>query len=771
MLLWYASVRLSKPEGGKAVNRKQEEMQRESAHLQDTLALVNRSLMECFQKYEGHAGMIQELQEGDPEHSSPDTGGLYSAQGFLDLLELSQSAASLEQEFSALQKTRQTINRLKRMKNAPYFARIDFRFADGKTLPVYIGRSSLMAQSALKIHVYDWRAPISSVFYQCTVGPAQYNAPAGMVQGELLLKRQYEIHHGALVYYFDADEQILDGFLRNLLSGPASTHMKGIVETIQRDQDRIIRDLSTDLLMVQGTAGSGKTSVALHRVAYLMYQELQDKRLSHSDILIIAPTSAFERYISQVLPDLGESQVQTRLFDGLLEDLLPDAPIQPRSAWVETWLSEECPARKSLLQKSMAFKGSRQYLALLDRFIAELPRRWIPFRDVDYDGICIEKRELMRTALCNSKRKAPFGIQLHMLEKSIWDAIRGNRPKRYAKLLAAAECFPQHAGEVQAFARALSIRESGVLNRHIRSFTRVDCRALYLALFTDKNSFLRLTVGLLPPQEAEALRVETLREMDAPALPYQDAIGVAYLQARLYGCGAFRGIRQVVVDEAQDLDAMHATLLHTLYPRAHFTLLGDIHQTLTASGERDFYSEMEAVLRPKSSQVMVLDKSFRCTREIWAYASRFLPPDCRGSCIARSGGAPQVHTAPSEEALLASIACRAKDCLDGGSKTIALLCKTAREARLLHQKLHEKLPLALMVGEEAALAPGICVTSLYTAKGLEFDAVFLCNVDAEHYHSKADQRLLYVACTRALHRLELFYTGEKSPLLPKKEEA
>ncbi|HML49588.1 MAG TPA: helicase, partial [Clostridia bacterium] len=270
-----------------------------------------------------------------------DMGGMNSSQGFLDMLEAGQDTIVLSQAAMTQADAQHDMLILARMLDSPYFARIDFRAEGGETRPVYIGRATLMDKATLTIHVYDWRVPIASVFYRYGVGPAEYEAPAGIISGEVLLKRQYEIRRGELLYYFDANEHVLDSFLREMLSKPAAPAMKSIVETIQRDQDRIIRDMTADLLMVQGSAGSGKTSVALHRVAYLMYQGLQGRRLSPGDILILAPNATFERYISKVLPDLGEAQVRTMLFEDLLGNLLPDTRVEPRGAWVERWLLQE----------------------------------------------------------------------------------------------------------------------------------------------------------------------------------------------------------------------------------------------------------------------------------------------------------------------------------------------------------------------------------------------------------------------------------------------
>lgn len=751
----------------KGVRRlKQDEMQREQQHLEETLAVIREQLEEAAGQSERNAQAIARIQRERMEENRMDMGGMGSAQGFADLLELSQGMQDLSQAASAREAISQTVRTLLRMQDAPYFARIDFRFADGLTKPIYIGRATLMEAGSMRMHVYDWRVPIASVFYQYGVGPAQYVAPAGTIEGEVLLKRQYEIAHGKLLYFFDADEQILDRYLRELLSRPASQSMKGIVETIQRDQDRIIRDVTADLLMVQGSAGSGKTSVALHRVAYLMYQGLQKGRLSPNDILILAPNATFERYIAQVLPDLGERQVRTMLPEEMLAGVLPGSRIEPRGAGVERILLRQDATQRDALRHARQAKGSRAFLALLDRLIDELPRRWIPFRDVAYAGRCVARADLMRTSICNAKKLAPLGIQLRILERSIWARIHPLRQARLEALRAFAEGYPHHATDAVPYARMLSIRESGRILAGIRAFTTIDCAALYRALFADRNALLRLSRGLFTAAEAESIRAQTAKRLEGEEIPYEDAVAIAYLEARINGCRDYAHLRQVVVDEAQDLDALHAALMRQLFPNARFTVLGDIRQTLVGTADLSLYDEIRDVLAKRNSLLVTLDKSFRCTREIWAFTAQLLPDGAAGPCFSRSGEPPAIHRAEDRAAMDAMLRSEAALCRQRGCRSVALLCKTQRDAESLYARLKDTGEFAL-IGPDASIAgERASILSLYMAKGLEFDAVLLCDVDAAHYADEADRNLLYIGCTRALHVLRLYYTGEISPLVP-----
>nr|HML48914.1 AAA family ATPase [Clostridia bacterium] len=423
-------------------------------------------------------------------------------------------------------------------------------------------------------------------------------------------------------------------------------------------------------------------------------------------------------------------------------------------------------AKKERMRLTRVFKGSRAFIALLDRLVEELPRGWIPFADVEYDGKCVASAELSRTSVCNANKTAPLGKRLRALEKDIWRRIRILRPRRQEKLLEFANRFPEHAMETKAFARMLSIRESGRIREQIRAFTRVDCVKAYRALFADRAAFERLTSGLLPREEAEIVRLSTWAQLGALELEmaYEDAVAIAYLQARVDGSRAYANLRQVVVDEVQDLDVLHAALMGLLFPNARFTLLGDVHQTLAGRADPSFYRQTQAVLGKPNSLLVSLDKSFRCTREIWAFSERFLPPGTAG--FSRSGEEPVIHGAADEGTIYALLEEQTRACRQKGCESIAVLCKTQRDARRLYERLKDRMNVTLLGQNDSVRGGELTIASLFMAKGLEFDAVFIWDADASRYREEADKQLLYIGCTRALHILQLFHLGERSPLLP-----
>lgn len=329
-----------------------------------------------------------------------------------------------------------------------------------------------------------------------------------------------------------------------------------------------------------------------------------------------------------------------------------------------------------------------------------------------------------------------------------------------ARLMEMARRNPAHALELIPFARACSILESAQLGRHIRGFTRLDCRELYRALVSNESQFRRLARGLSLPERLSDILKSTRAALDAggPLAP-EDASAIAYLRALTHGPGQREDIRQVVVDEAQDYGPLQFAVLNRLYPRARFTVLGDVSQSLDRPAAVGLYDRIASTLGRKSSALVTLNKSFRCTREILDFALRCLGPGADIESFSRSGDEPVVVRGKDEAELAARISGWIADCQAKGDRSVALIAKTVRDAASWGARLN------LPVIDGSADPSGAFVIPLALSKGLEFDAALVLDADADHYHGHQDRNLLYVACTRALHRLALFHTGEPSPHL------
>ena len=736
----------------------------EVKHLKQIITIAKHQLEVLRKNNRAHQSDLIEAKKELWENSSHTISNLWSRDRFYELVALNQYENTVTNKLSALEMSANRIIAMERMIQSPYFARIDFLFeGDEEAEQIYIGRNSLIDEKDTRIYVYDWRSPLASVFYRFGVGEAFYDAPNGRISGEVRLKRQFEIGNGVLAYFFDADVQIMDEFLRKLLSQNASSKMKAIVETIQKDQDIVIRDLENDLMMVQGVAGSGKTSVALHRVAYLMYRGLSSKLAAHN-IMIISPNTLFERYISNVLPELGEDNVVSVNFDDMIKSIIPSMQIQGRHQLLEELLTCKEEDRTGLMKKSLEFKASSEFKEIIDRFIEDIPKKWIDFCDIDYDGKCIASRTLLKEEILDKKRLAPLGLRLEQLEESIFKRVHELRKARKKKLKNFVMKYPEHIYEVEEFARLLSILESTALIREIERFTKLDILALYQGLFRDSNYFYRLAEGIRLPDDIDHILAFTRENLKKEQVLFEDGLALAFLQLKLYGFRYGNSIKQVVIDEAQDYYPLHFEILNILFPKTRYTILADIYQTIEKPEELTFFDRISKILNKKKSALVTMNKSFRCTSEILNFSSKFLQ-GVEIESFSRRGETPQVYEAQNQEALDELVKEEIRRCKEENCQSVGLLCKTEKDAEALFDRLRNHVELRFIGSDMNTEIKGVFVLPLYMSKGLEFDAVLLCDTDKEHYSTEADKKLLYIGCTRALHRLNLFYMGEKSPLL------
>ena len=588
-----------------------------------------------------------------------------------------------------------------------------------------------------ELYIYDWRSPIASVFYRFLTGPVFYDAPSGRINGEVNLKRQFEISCGKLEYFFDADVQIVDEFLRQLLSKNTSSKMKTIIETIQKEQDIVIRDMENDLMMVQGVAGSGKTSIALHRAAYLMYQDLQVK-LSANNIIIISPNSLFEQYISDVLPELGESNVVSMVFEEIITKLFPNVHLQSRNQFLENLITS--PEYRKVIKNSIEFKTSRRFLEMIDRFISDLPQRWIAFEDVYYDNKCIVSKDIMRYKI-SGRAETPLGMKLKQLETFILESVNAAQKKRLSKA------------------------QESLIKEEIKKFTELNISDLYRQLFLDKEYFYSLADDLEHNEYMEEILEFTQENLDSNLLHYDDAAVLAYLHLKIYGTNDYKSIKQVVIDEAQDYYPLQFEIFNLLFPNSKFTILGDMNQTLGKQENLSLYDQISSILNKKKSSLVTMDKSFRCTNEILNYSLKFIEHNPGIKSFNRQGDAPEIHAASDPSALSGMILKEVNTCMEKGYRSIGLICKSERNALRLFDSLKDKIDLQLIKNESVADLHGVFIIPVYMSKGLEFDAVLICDTDALNYNNEDDKNLLYIACTRALHRLNLFCPGDMSPLL------
>lgn len=710
----------------------------EEKRLAQTISLAEEQLKQAKEAADKKKSEIIEAKKDVRENTEHDITSLYTSDGFEALVELSQYINPVTDKIIDYEEEEHKILLLEKMIKSPYFARIDFKFDDEDEFEkIYIGRSSLRKNSYQEMYVYDWRSPIASVFYRFMTGEAFYDAPCGRVTGELNLKRQYEIKNGTLEYFFDSDVQIVDEFLRQLLSQNTTAKMKAIVETIQHEQDVVIRDMENDLLMVQGVAGSGKTSIALHRAAYLMYQGLQTK-LSANNIMIISPNSIFEQYISNVLPELGEDNVISSVFEDILSELLNGRKIQSRNDFLENLIVNS--KYKEISRNSIEFKTSSFFREILDQFLIDIPRQWIEFEDVYYEGKCVVSGQILKDKILG-RPETPLGIKLEQLEDYILEQIFGTGKGRGHK------------------------EEKNLIKQEIQKFIKIDIVELYKILFSNEAYFYSLLQNSNPSQNIKNIWKYTKENLEADSLYYDDAIAIAYLYLKIYGTNKYKNIKQVVIDEAQDYYPLQYEIFNFLFSNAKFTILGDMKQTLAKKEDISFYEQIQKILNKKKSSLIMLDKSFRCTNEILNFSLKFIEQSSQIKSFNRNGDSPKVYIADNSEIFIDEIVKEIKLCQEKGFQSICLICKTEKNSTYLFNKIKHKLDIQLIKNGSVSDLQGVFILPVYMSKGLEFDTVLICDADSQNYHDEDDKNLLYVACTRALHKLSLFCENEVSPLI------
>ena len=710
----------------------------EEKRLAQTISLAEEQLKQAKEAADKKKSEIIEAKKDVRENTEHGITSLYTSDGFEALVELSQYINPVTDKIIDYEEEEHKILLLEKMIKSPYFARIDFKFDDEDEFEkIYIGRSSLRKNSYQEMYVYDWRSPIASIFYRFMTGEAFYDAPCGRVTGELNLKRQYEIKNGTLEYFFDSDVQIVDEFLRQLLSQNTTAKMKAIVETIQHEQDVVIRDMENDLLMVQGVAGSGKTSIALHRAAYLMYQGLQTK-LSANNIMIISPNSIFEQYISNVLPELGEDNVISSVFEDILSELLNGRKIQSRNDFLENLIVNS--KYKEISRNSIEFKTSSFFREILDQFLIDIPRQWIEFEDVYYEGKCVVSGQILKDKILG-RPETPLGIKLEQLEDYILEQIFGTGKGRGHK------------------------EEKNLIKQEIQKFIKIDIVELYKILFSNEAYFYSLLQNSNLSQGIKSIWEYTRENLEADRLYYDDAIAIAYLYLKIYGTNKYKNIKQVVIDEAQDYYPLQYEIFNLLFSNAKFTILGDMKQTLAKKEDISFYEQIQKILNKKKSSLIMLDKSFRCTNEILNFSLKFIEQSSQIKSFNRNGDSPKVYIADNSEIFIDEIVKEIKLCQEKGFQSICLICKTEKNSTYLFNKIKHKLDIQLIKNGSASDLQGVFILPVYMSKGLEFDAVLICDADSQNYHDEDDKNLLYVACTRALHKLSLFCENEVSPLI------
>lgn len=599
--------------------------------------------------------------------------------------------------------------RLTKILAIPYFGRIDFleKKENSKVMPIYIGIHTFYDPESRATLIHDWRAPVSSMFYDHELGEAGYRSPSGEIKGVISLKRQYRIRGGKMEFMIESALTVHDDILQKELSSNVDDKMKNIVATIQREQNQIIRNEDIRTLIIQGVAGSGKTSIALHRIAYLLYT-FRDS-ISSKDILIISPNKVFSDYISNVLPELGEETVPETSMEQILSGVLEHKyKYQTYFGLVNELLEKP----SSSLIDRIAYKASFGFISELDKFILHIENTYFKAADV--------------------KLTKYITIPAPFIEEQY---LRFNRYPIRRRFDAMADYMLDMLKIQYAFTVTTAGRN--LLKKEIRlMFAGNNDIQVYKDFFKWTNN-----PGMFKMRKGHTLE-------------YSDLAPLAYLHLALEGNGnqPFR-VKHLLIDEMQDYSPIQYKVIQKLFP-CRKTVLGDAGQSVNPYGS----STAETIQKSlTASEIMKLCKSYRSTFEITDFAQK-IHPNAELEPVARHGEKPQILQFGSAVEELSGIMGLISTYRKSGYKSLGIICKTEQQAREMADVLKSYAnDISFLSSQSSAFVQGIVIISAHMAKGLEFDEVIIPQTDERNYRSEIDKSMLYVAVTRAMHRLTLTF--------------
>ena len=659
-------------------------------------------------------------EQGEDFNRDNPIGGMYSG------MELTEIHYEMEKKMIYSQEASNDICFYNKLRLAPYFARVDFK-ADGalKEKTVYIGLRTLQNPDTFEMYVCDWRAPIASLFYEDFEGKAYFEAPRGKMYGDLLLKRQYKFEDGELKYYVDSDVKIDDDILREVLSSSSGEHLKVIVNSIQREQNKVVRYSDGENLLVLGPAGSGKTSVGFHRLAYLLYQNRTE--LASSEIIMFSNNDIFSSYVADIIPELGEMPINYASFYSIFAAELPTLRTGDYYA-----LADEVISGNKERLNSAAIKMSEDFLDFLDCGANAVEPE---FTDITVQGKTVMSAEQLLDRFLQDDENSP--------------KARGERLAAYCQGVID-EFFMANKKEIyKEIDEETSIDEdtSKLVKRLCRDTKAQAVEMIKNAVLTDP---WKIYIKLLHEYADETNNphlLDTLGSLKNGVVEFEDALGIVYVKTVLGTSAVLLGVKHILIDEAQDLSFVQHAIIKRMFPRARVTLLADTNQALIEGINTVSESQLADIY---SAKTLKLHKSYRSTEQINTFALNYLPKDKAYEIFMRQGNEVE-SLCGDEEALLSKI----KECSAKG-KTLAVITKNAHQSRELYKKAKAVLGnIRLCDNKSCELSDAPVIMPLALTKGLEFDSVIIAD-ENKCFSNDGNERFMYLASTRALHNLTIF---------------
>ena len=661
-----------------------EEFEKERNYLNKTVSLIRKKISNLGQELFDDDSKVLEFKKF-----------IWDSHAEMDPTEMRSMMAESDLQVSIMQGKGNYLQRLFRIQDKPYFGSIRFKDEDGEE-NIYIGITHV--EDKLNYYVHDWRSPICSMFYDYETGPASYKAPSGIIKGEITKKRQYIIENAELKHIFDNDLNISDSLLQEVLAEESSDKMKNIVNTIQEEQNKVIRNTEDKNLIVEGIAGSGKTSVALHRIAFLLYRI---PNLTSSNVVVFTPNKVFSEYISNVLPELGEDNTYDMTFyDLLCQNINEYKDIENFTDFISRYYKKEV-----INYDLVKYKQSDEIIKDLDDYVKDILNNISFTKNLEFDGfIDISAEELNKMLTYKYSNFPLFERIKEMSEKIAYNNYDGNT--KYAR----------------------SIEKILKENLNIK----LDLKAIFNNFFISKYSKYK-------------------DKIDGNYLYYEDACIFLYLKSLLVGFNTNHVIKQVVIDEAQDYNKLQYLIIKKTFKTANYTILGDSNQTINPYYKYESLKELTNMF--EGSKYITLTKTYRSTDKIIDYTNKILGLTLSVAIRNQKSNDIIFRNNVKKEDFVKDITY-----LKDMSKSIAIITKDDKEAEEVYNMLKDDFDIMLL-GGYGHIKRDLVVVPSYTAKGLEFDSVIIYN-DIDNKYTKEDKYLYYVACTRAQHNL-IIYNGEE----------
>ncbi len=628
-----------------------------------------------------------------------------------------------EESFKTIDKK---LKELTILKDSPYFGRINFtdiEFDEIGTL--YIGRFGVTPEGSFEPTVVDWRAPIAGLFYNGGLGKASYKAPSGDIDVDITGRRQLIIKKGQLEGIFDSAVDVKDEILQMVLSKNSSEKLKDIIMTIQEEQDKIIRMPRTKNIVVNGVAGSGKTTIALHRVAYLLYnnrQELEGK------VLILGPNSIFMDYISQVLPSLGEVGVKQETFLGFaISEIGEDIEIMPYEDYLEKIVQKD-----SEIIDREAYKSSFEFIDDLDKYVDEISKDYFNIKPVEYYGEEIVSVEEIKELFEKHYAYMPLFRRAEKIRRILTVKIKDKRDEKFRELVKEIKELKESLTDEELlrdendieFKRKIRVRE--IIREVMNSRKVLDewiATESIVSIYNKFNENRLLTINDLAP--------------------------ILYLMIKLEGKKAKRDYRHVVIDEAQDYSPLQFKVIRELIGSKYFTVVGDVNQRLIKYSDRASMLELGQIFNDVETEIYNLNNSYRSTSEIMEYANKFLVED-KIVPLVRSGEQVESVLANNKEEFKDNLLRKIKELNASGLESVAIVTRNGEKLEEVWNLLKEDIHLVKFDNEDVLYKGGNLIIPSYFAKGLEFDGVIIADFEED---IKNEDLIKYIMCTRALHSL------------------